>query len=41
MRAFIISASLVVAVTQVGQALGEDADHIMPGVSCGHRRAIV
>jgi len=31
MRAFIIRASLVLAVTQVGPALGEDANHIIPG----------
>jgi hypothetical protein len=31
MRAFVISASLVLAVTQVAPALGEDANHIIPG----------
>ncbi len=31
MRAFIISASLVLPLTQVGPALGEDANHIVPG----------
>ena len=31
MRAFIISAGLVLALTQVGPALSEDANHILPG----------
>jgi hypothetical protein len=31
MRAFIISASLVLAVIQVASALGEDTNHIIPG----------
>ncbi len=31
MRAFVISVSLVLAVTQVAPALGEDANHIIPG----------
>jgi hypothetical protein len=31
MRAFVISASLVLAVTQVAPALGEDANRIIPG----------
>jgi hypothetical protein len=31
MRAFIIGTGLVLALTQVGPALGEDANHLIPG----------